>query len=412
MQIIYHLSSFLLYYPLVMSVFWLIGALFYYFLIERKQTAIDYNKQREGITFIVSCFNEAETITATVTNISKLSYPQKELIVINDGSQDDTADVLLKLKELYSFQFIDLKQNQGKANALNLAAKKARYNYIMCVDADTIINDLAPYYMIDNFYTYENLGAVTGNPRIQNKKSLLGKIQTVEFASIIGGIKRAQSMNGYINTISGVFTLLSKKALEDCQYWDIDMVTEDIALSWKMHLHNYVIAYEPHALCWMIVPETLRGLLKQRIRWAQGNQEVLIRDFKKVFKKKSLPFWFLFLEQLVSIVWVTSIVFTLIYLLLNLNFIDYYFYEETLNIILASSFVLITANIILFSVQLCIDSRYERKNMFYFLFLSWYPLFYWMINAITNVFALPKALRRKKGVYATWKSPDRGSKTR
>jgi len=250
----------------------------------------------------------------------------------------------------------------------------------MCVDADTIIDDPAPYYMIDNFYTYENLGAVTGNPRIQNKKSLLGKIQTVEFASIIGGIKRAQSMNGYINTISGVFTLLSKKALEDCQYWDIDMVTEDIALSWKMHLHNYVIAYEPHALCWMIVPETLRGLLKQRIRWAQGNQEVLIRDFKKVFKKKSLPFWFLFLEQLVSIVWVTSIVFVLIYLLLNLNFIDYYFYEETLNIILASSFVLITANIILFSVQLCIDSRYERKNMFYFLFLSWYPIFYWIIN--------------------------------
>ncbi|WP_238383268.1 N-acetylglucosaminyltransferase [Tetragenococcus halophilus] len=99
-------------------------------------------------------------------------------------------------------------------------------------------------------------------------------------------------------------------------------------------------------------------------------------------------------------------------LLLNLNFIDYYFYEETLNIILASSFVLITANIILFSVQLGIDSRYERKNMFYFLFLSWYPVFYWMINAITNVFALPKALRRKKGVYATWKSPDRGNKTR
>jgi len=108
-----------------MSVFWLIGASFYYFLIERKQTAIDYAKPREGITFIVSCFNEAETITATVTSISKLSYPQKELIVINDGSQDDTADVLLRLKELYSFQFIDLKQNQGKANALNLAAKKS-----------------------------------------------------------------------------------------------------------------------------------------------------------------------------------------------------------------------------------------------------------------------------------------------
>ncbi|MCF1627718.1 poly-beta-1,6-N-acetyl-D-glucosamine synthase [Tetragenococcus koreensis] len=408
MQIIYYLSSFLLYYPLVLSLFWLIGALFYYFLIERKKATLDYERPREGITFIISCFNEAETIAETVTNISTLSYPKKELIVINDGSQDDTAAVLLKLNEVYPFKFIDLKQNQGKANALNSGVKIAKYNYIMCVDADTTIDDPAPYYMIDNFYTYENIGAVTGNPRIRNKRSLLGKIQTVEFASIIGGIKRAQSMNGYINTISGVFTLLSKKALEDCNLWDIDMVTEDIALSWKMHLHNYVIAYEPHALCWMIVPETLRGLLKQRLRWAQGNQEVLVRDFTKVLKKKSIPFWFLFAEQLISLIWVFSIVFSIIFLLLNLNFLDYYFYEETLNIILASSFVLITVNIILFSAQLFIDSRYEQKNMFYFLFLSWYPIFYWAINAVTNVFALPKALKREKGAYATWKSPDRG----
>lgn len=408
MNVLEILSSLLFYYPLIISAFWIVGSIMYVLLIERRKEKLDRTKERPGISFIVSCYNEAETIHDTILSVDRLTYPIKELIVVNDGSSDNTAELLRELQNQYTFTFIDLPENHGKSNALNTAAKQAAYDYVLVVDADTMIADDAPYYLMDNFQTYPEIGAVTGNARIRNKSTLLGKIQTVEYASIIGGIKRAQAMNGYINTVSGVFTLYKKQALEVVDYWDIDMVTEDIAITWKMHTQNIKVAYEPRALAWMIVPESIRGLLKQRIRWAQGGQEVLLRDYKKVFKHKSLPFLLLFLEQVASIIWVLAIFVLSIILIFDVNLFDYYFYAETLNLVIPSAFMLISFNIILFGVQLFIDSRYEKKNLIYLLYLCWYPIIYWVINAVTTVLALPKALRRKEGEFATWTSPDRG----
>src|SRR5699024_2473863 len=312
-------------------------------------------------------------------------------------------------KREFKIKFINLDENKGKANALNIAAKHAQYPYLMCVDADTIIDDDAPYYMIESLMKDSSIGVVTGNPRIRNKSILLGKIQTIEYASLIGSIKRAQTINGYINTISGVFSLFNKKALEINHYWDTDMITEDIAVSWKFHLSGYKIIYEPRALCWMLVPETFKGLWKQRVRWAQGGHEVILRDFKKMLKVRNLSLWILYFEQILSVAWVYGIIILLGYTLLQLNFLDYYFYDYQLNIFLLSAFLLTFVNIIQFTISLMIDSRYERKNNFYVVFLSWYPTFYWVIKALVVIAAFPKALKRKKGEFATWSSPDRGN---
>ncbi|UTH14920.1 poly-beta-1,6 N-acetyl-D-glucosamine synthase [Macrococcus equipercicus] len=402
-------GAFLLFYPITMALFWVIGSLFYYLIIERKLKWKQQMTSEEGITFLVPCYNEAETIEETIRNLQSLSYPKKEIIIINDGSSDQTSAVIKKLKTQYTFQFIDLTVNQGKAQALNTAVKSARYNYIMCIDADTIMDDDAPYYMIKHLIDDSTLGAVTGNPRIRNKSSLLAKIQTVEYASMIGSIKRAQTMNGYVNTISGVFTLFNKQALEDVGFWDIDMITEDIAVSWKFHTAGYGIRYEPRALCWMLVPETLSGLWKQRVRWAQGGHEVLLRDFKKVVSTFNFPLWFLYFEQVLSIIWVYSTLFILVASLLSFNFLDYYYYEYHFSIFILSAFLMTVTNLVQFSIAMLIDSRYEKHHWSYLFFLSWYPTFYWLINAVVVVFALPKALKRKKGVFATWTSPDRGS---
>ena len=403
-------SGFLIAYPVLMSLVWIVGAILYFVLIERKfKKEPPRQDVYEGISFLIPCYNEAETIEETLMNVLKLSYPKKEIILINDGSSDYTAEKVHALKALYDFKFIDLKENRGKANALNTAVKEAQYDFVMGIDADTIIEDDAPYFMIDNFRNSPRLGAVTGNPRIRNKSSILGKIQTVEYASIIGSIKRAQTMNGYVNTISGVFTLFRKSALEEVGYWDDDMITEDIAVSWKFHMNGFEIRYEPRALCWMLVPETLNGIWKQRLRWAQGGHEVMLREFKNMFKQPSLPLWLLYIEQLVSILWVYCVLFLLAFTVINIDVLDYYFYAYNLNILILASIILTTVNVFQFTVSLIIDSRYEKKNMLYLFFLCWYPTFYWLINACVAVCAFPKALRREKGAFATWSSPDRGN---
>ncbi|WP_323703741.1 poly-beta-1,6-N-acetyl-D-glucosamine synthase [Mammaliicoccus sp. Dog046] len=403
---------FFIIYPIMMSIFWIIGTLIYYVLIESKMKAKDINYHpTEGISFIIACYNEAETIADTIKNLHGLSFPIKEIIAVNDGSSDDTKGELLKLKQKYNITFINLEQNKGKANALNIAAQSAKYPYLMCVDADTIIDDDAPYYMIESLINDPSIGAVTGNPRIRNKSTLLSKIQTIEYASLIGSIKRAQTINGFVNTISGVFSLFNKKALEENDYWDTDMITEDIAVSWKFHLSGYKIKYEPRALCWMLVPETFKGLWKQRVRWSQGGHEVILRDFKKMLKVRNISLWILYLEQVLSVVWVYGIIIMLIYTIMQLNLLDFYYYNYKLTIFLLSAFLLTFVNIIQFTLSLIIDSRYEFKNNWFVVFLSWYPTFYWLINALVVVVAFPKALKRKKGEFATWTSPDRGDLT-
>lgn len=117
---------------------------------------------------------------------------------------------------------------------------------------------------------YPHVGAVTGNPRIRTRSTLIGRIQVGEFSSIIGLIKRTQRIYGRVFTVSGVIAAFRRQALADVGYWSPDMITEDIDISWKLQLRHWDIFFEPRALCWILMPETLRGLWKQRLRWAQG----------------------------------------------------------------------------------------------------------------------------------------------
>ncbi|MBF7023030.1 poly-beta-1,6 N-acetyl-D-glucosamine synthase IcaA [Staphylococcus kloosii] len=402
--------NFLLFYPIFMSIYWIVGSLIYYLGKEFGHAKkITHYDDELGISFLIACYNEGETIKNTLHNVLSLKYKNKEIIVINDGSSDNTADIIREMLKDHDFKFVDLLNNRGKANALNAGVTHAKYDYVMCLDADAIVDQDAPYWMIHNFKNNPNLGAVTGNPRIRNKSSILGKIQTIEYASIIGCIKRSQSLCGAINTVSGVFTLFNKRALEKVGYWDTDMITEDIAVSWKLHLHNFQIKYEPNAFCWMLVPEMLGSLWKQRVRWAQGGHEVILRDFLATMKSKRFALIFLMIEQLCSIVWVYLVLIYIAFIILSANFLDYYFFEYSFSIFLLSAFTMTFINIIQFTVALAIDSRYEKKNIFGLIFLSWYPVMYWLINAAVVIFALPNAIKRKKEGYATWSSPDRGN---
>ncbi len=398
-------------YPLFMSIYWIVGTLFYAFFYEiRLSNSPNKDINNEGISFLIPCFNEADTIEDTIKSIATLEFPNKEIIVINDGSSDQSSEIIYHLKEDYDFIFVDLKKNNGKANALNKGIAYANYAYVMGIDADTIIDNDAPYYMIEHFKKNPNLAAVTGNPRIRNKGTLLGKIQTIEYASMVGSIKRAQSITGKINTISGVFTLFRKSSIEAVKKWDIDMITEDIAISWKFHIYDYQIKYEPRALCWMLVPETISGLWKQRIRWAQGGQEVLLRDFVCGLKTMNPALYMLIFEQIFSLIWVYWIIISLFLSTLSIDFLSIEYLQYNFSLIILSALILTFINIVQFTISLIIDSRYEKQNIFTLFYLSWYPTIYWILNALVAMAAFPKAIRRKKGEFATWSSPDRGRK--
>lgn len=406
--IVSKIGAFVFWYPFLMSLFWIAGALIFYFFKE-KGNVINFNNYNwPEISILVPCYNEADTIEETIDCLSQLSYPKFEIIAVNDGSSDKTGEILIELADEYDMlRVIDCHENKGKANALHMAAHASRSEYLICIDSDAILNDDAPYYLIHHFLEKgERVGAVTGNPRIRNRDTLLAKMQIVEYSSIIGSIKRAQRVMGKVMTVSGVIVAFRKKALMDVGLWDRDMITEDIAISWKLQKKFWDIRYEPRALCWMLVPETLSGIWKQRVRWSQGGQEVIFRHWDIFMDWKQRRIWLIYIEQVLSIVWAFAWLFVTLYLVLTANNISEIMIWFTFN-----SFALIMLSHIQLLISLGNDSRYDNVKKYY-LWAAWYPAIYWIINTFVVMGAMPKAIfSRFKGGYATWNSPDRGNRS-
>lgn len=399
------IGSFVFWYPLIMSLFWIAGTLIYIWFRDRDKDSDFSSIEWPAISFLVPCYNEEKTIEETVKHLLQVQYPHKEIILVNDGSTDKTAEILKKLSQKHSsVRVIQSFQNCGKANALHIGTHAARSEFLICLDADALLDKDAPYYLIHHFLNKgERLGAVTGNPRIRNRNTLLSRMQLVEYSSIIGSIKRTQRILGKMMTVSGVVVAFRKRALVDVELWDRDMITEDIAITWKLQQRFWDIRYEPRALCWMLVPETLAGIWRQRVRWAQGGQEVMLRYWRMFFSWKQRRIWAVYLEQWISTIWA----FAWMIVTISLFFMADEF-QELLIWFTYTSFALVLMSLIQLFISLTIDSKSDAVKRYYF-WAAWYPVIYWFVNTFVVISAFPKAIMsRFKGGYATWNSPDRG----
>lgn len=383
---------------------WVFGALLFYFSNERRG-ALPLEKF-PFVSILMPAHNESSILYPVIEQMVQLNYPNYEIIIINDGSTDDTAEVIKNLTAKYPIvRGIDLKPNCGKANALYLGLIASKGEILVGVDADSYLDKNAIRYLVSHFVNPNNgerVGAVTGNPRVRNRGSLLGKLQLCEYASIISLIKRTQRVLGKVMTVSGVCVAYRKRALLDCGFWDRDMMTEDIAVTWKLEKKFWDIRYEPRALCWMLVPETVKGLWRQRKRWSEGGLEVIFRHwdiFKSWRRRRMTPIYF---EQVLSFMWsVCWLIFTLILIGMEIAgkavFTDYIWKSQFLSFICLFQFM----------VAMFLESKYDRDVLKNAWSVIWYPLFYWYINVFIALAAVVRAILPNKKL-ATWKSPDRG----
>jgi len=401
------------YYPLFMAYLWMIGALYYYFHWEAgPANRIDHPpvlKQYPGVSFIIPCFNEGGHIHETIHYLLRQQYPDFEIIAVNDGSKDNTGEILDALSRRHDrLRVIHLQHNQGKAMALRMGSLAATHEFLFCLDGDALLDAHATTWMMRHFVNGPRVGAVTGNPRVRTRSTLLGKIQVGEFSSIIGIIKRAQRIYGRIFTISGVIAAFRKTALHKTGYWSLDMVTEDIDISWKLQLDHWDIRFEPNALCWILMPETLRGLWSQRLRWAQGGVEVLLKYLHNLGSWRSRRMWAVYLEFISSVIWSYAMAAIMVLWLVG-QFIRLPDALTIPSLTPGWNGVLLGITCMLqFAISLAIDSRFEKGIGKMYYWMIWYPIAFWVLNIFTTVVALPRALFKKRGTRAVWVSPDRG----
>jgi biofilm PGA synthesis N-glycosyltransferase PgaC len=407
------LLDYTFYYPLFMSFLWMTGAIYYFFYRERSERRHHHDPpplaETPPVSFIVPCHNEGENADETIRSLLAQDYPDFEIIAVNDASTDETGQVLDRLaEEDPRVRVIHFPRNQGKAMGLRVGTLAARHEFLFCLDGDALLDPHATRWMIRHFVSGARVGAVTGNPRVRNRTTLLGKIQVGEFSSIIGVIKRAQRIYGRLFTVSGVVSAFRKSAVHRVGYWGLDMFTEDIDISWRLQLNHWDIRYEPNALCWILMPETLGGLWRQRLRWAQGGIEVLRNHWRELFDLRARRMWIVVAELLSSTIWAYCM--AVVFVLWSLGQI----------VPLAPPFssatippgwsgvLLGTTCLMQFAISLIIDARYEKRLGRVYYWMIWYPMVYWMIQTAASVVAMPRALLKPKGRRAVWVSPDRG----
>ncbi|CAJ1782404.1 poly-beta-1,6-N-acetyl-D-glucosamine synthase [Aeromonas salmonicida] len=392
------IAIFTLAYPSMMAMVWICGGLYYYFQWEQRDIALARTglvlPRYPKVTLMVPCYNEGANVEETISHLLRQRYPDLEVLAINDGSKDDTGQRLDRLAAQDARLTVLHQHNQGKAMALNNGLERAKGEILVGIDGDAVLDHDAVRWMVKHFIESPKVGAVTGNPRVRTRSTIIGKIQTGEFSSIIGLIKRAQRIYGTVFTVSGVVVAFRKSAVEAVGGWSTDMVTEDIDISWKLQLAGWLIHYQPQALCWVLMPETVRGLYKQRLRWAQGGAEVILRYGLQAMRWRNRHFWLLLL---LALIWLIRP---------DLG-------ELAEGQLFQWTGVIMTAICLLqFGVSIFIDNHYDKTMARSFVWCIWYPLIYWLLNLVTVIVAVPKAILRRRGQLAVWESPDRGESFR
>lgn len=409
------ITAFCFFYPLFMSYLWMAGASFYYWRYERRPFGMSGAIEEVPalaeyplVSVLVPCFNEEANVEETIAALMALKYPNYDVIAINDGSTDRTGALLdAMLARHPRLRVVHLAQNKGKAHALNMGAIMSRAEFVLGVDGDAILDPHALHWLMKHFES-PRVGAVTGNPRVRTRSTLLGRIQVGEFSSIIGLIKRAQRTYGRVFTVSGVITCFRKRALLDAGMWSRDMLTEDVDVSWKLQTRHWDVRFEPRALSWILMPETFKGLYRQRLRWATGGTQVLKKNAWTLTSWRHRRMWPIYLEYVTSVTWAyTMAALIALWVWGTVLGLPTPYYVATM-MPQWTGVVIGTTCLLQVAISMWLDGRYDKSLGRHYYWMIWYPLAYWLINVVTTVVAVPRALFRRQGKTARWTSPDRG----
>lgn len=284
-----------------------------------------------SISLIVPAYNEAMTIRESVGGMLRLEYPNYEVVVVNDGSKDDTLRILIEEFKLYrstrqvrgplhtkpvravyeSLEPIRLvvidKENGGKADSINAGINMAASPYVMVVDSDSLIEKDALLQMMKPcLEDPDKVIAVGGTVRavndcqvlhgrvrqIRSSRSWLANFQAVEYLRAFFGGRVGFSLLNSLLIISGAFGLFRRDAVLEAGGFEESTIGEDMELVvrlhhlWRKNKRPYRIVYVAQPVCWTEVPDSWKILHRQRKRWQRGTVESLWRHREMLLHPK------------------------------------------------------------------------------------------------------------------------------
>lgn len=265
-----NLILYLFYALLIIMILKLMSQLFLSIIysVKRKKRKL---KHLPSISIIVPAYNEEKTIRSCIQSLQSLNYPNYDIIVIDDGSIDNT------FREASQCNGIKLikQENKGKPSALNKGIDSSKGEIIVTVDADTTIDKDALRAIAERFASNDQLGAVAGNVKVRPEPKIMNTIQSAEYALGINLIRKGQSVLGCVMIVPGPIAALKRGAVEKVGNFSDDTFAEDFDITVKILKSGYRVEYEERSLAYTDAPKNIEDLIKQRRRWYRGMMQVL-----------------------------------------------------------------------------------------------------------------------------------------
>lgn len=265
---LFAISSLMLYHVGLLTLFYHPLALWYEArrLLPRRQPL--YWRRQPLVSIVVPAYNEGPVLDRCIRSILACAYPFKELILVDDGSTDDTLTIMRRYERHPRVKVI-ARPNGGKASALNTGLRRAQGEVLFFVDADGLFREDTIDAMLAGFED-TRVGAVCGNDAPVN----LDRIQTRLLCLLshvgTGFVRRALSVINCLPIVSGNIGAFRREALEQAGPFREGCIGEDLELTWRIHRAGYRVVFQPRALVYAESPSTVPGLWKQRVRWARG----------------------------------------------------------------------------------------------------------------------------------------------
>jgi cellulose synthase/poly-beta-1,6-N-acetylglucosamine synthase-like glycosyltransferase len=272
------------------------------------------------VSIIVPAYNEEQVVARTIENLIEAYYPNKEIIVVDDGSTDRTYEIA----KSYAPRITAVQRpNGGKFAALNTGISFASGEIIISVDADSLLARNAVVEAVRYFEDPE-VGGVAGNLQVFNDDKFITRLQYLEYINQIQIVRRAFENFGSITVAPGAFSAFRREAMKEIGNYDPDRLLEDFDLTIKLQKTNRVLQGSSGALCYTEAPESIRDVYKQRLSWFRG-------DFQNFWKHRDAFFnpRFGFMHK-----------FTLPYMLISMTLVP-----------LASIFVIVTSIMMILNGQ-------------------------------------------------------------
>jgi cellulose synthase/poly-beta-1,6-N-acetylglucosamine synthase-like glycosyltransferase len=239
----------------------------------------------EPVAVVVPAFNEEKVIVQTVRSLLASNGPGFEIVVVDDGSWDDTYAVVSEAfgdePRVRAFR----KPNGGKAAALNYGIRQTTAPIVIALDADTVFHPDTVQRLAAAFRN-SKVGAVAGNAKVGNRINLLTKWQALEYVTSQNLDRRAFDVLNGITVVPGAVGAWRRDLILEAGGFSTDTLAEDADLTMSVLRRGYDVVYEDRAIAWTEAPDTVAGLLKQRFRWVFGTLQAAWKQRRTILRPR------------------------------------------------------------------------------------------------------------------------------